>query len=208
MSLVRLHIKEISYSHSQKGAYVIIFKETLNNKMLPIVIGAFEAQAIVIALEKDLYSPRPLTHDLFKTFADKFEITIKQVIIYKLVDGIFYANLVCEQNGTEHYIDSRTSDAVALAIRSKAPIFIYKDILDEAGVYLSETNQQENDEIDEEMSFEEISDFLNQEVFKEQKVNFSENSLEELEQKMALAIEEEDYELAAQIRDEIEKRKK
>ncbi|MBS9766132.1 MAG: bifunctional nuclease family protein [Flavobacteriaceae bacterium] len=207
MSLVRLHIKEISYSHSQKGAYVIIFKETLNNKMLPIVIGAFEAQSIVIALEKDLYSPRPLTHDLFKTFADKFEITIKQVIIYKLVDGIFYANLVCEQNGVEHYIDSRTSDAVALAIRSKAPIFIYKDILDEAGVYLSETYEEENDEIDEEMSFEEISDFLSQEIFKEQ-ASFSENSLEELEQKMARAIENEDYELAAQIRDEIEKRKK
>ncbi len=214
MSLVRLHIKEISYSHSQRGAYVIIFTESGGDKTLPIVIGAFEAQAIVIALEKELHSPRPLTHDLFKIFADKFDIVIKQVIIYKLVDGIFYANLICEQNGIEQHIDSRTSDAVALAIRSKAPIFIYKDILDEAGFYLTGENKGDFDENDEEFetdeedfSLEEIDEFLNQSISGKEENSFSEYSLEELEEQLTAAISKENYELAAQLRDEIDKRK-
>ncbi len=216
MSLVRLQIKEISYSHSQRGAYVVVFKDTTSERTLPIVIGTFEAQSIVIALEKDLHSPRPLTHDLFKSFTDKFDIIIKQVIIYKLVDGVFYANLVCEQNGIEQYIDSRTSDAVALAIRSNAPIFIYKDILDEAGVYLSKDDvdfelkyEEDEDDFDEsDFSFEQIEDFLGENNSKEEENSFSNYTLEELNQKLETVIEQENYELAAQIRDEIEKRKK
>lgn len=212
MSLVRLHIKEISYSQSQRGAYVLIFKETTENKTLPIVIGAFEAQAIVLALEKELKSPRPLTHDLFKTFTDKFHIEIKQVIIYKLTDGIFYSNLICEQDGVEQHIDARTSDAVALAIRSNAPIFIYKEILDEAGVHLTtiENEQEDNSDYEEEddsnFSLEDLEDFLN--VDEESAPSITEYSLEELQEKLNKAIEQEDYEAAAQIRDAIDQKNK
>lgn len=211
MSLVRLYIKEVSFSQSQRGAYVLVFNESNGNKTLPIVIGAFEAQSIVIALEKDIKSPRPLTHDLFKNFAEKFEINIKQVLIYKLIDGIFYANLICEQNGEEKHIDARTSDAVALAIRFEAPIFIYKDILDEAGVYLKPELEEEMEE--EEMEDEDFSieNLLEEEVLEEEKENdspFLAYSDKELNQKLAKAIDDEDYEVAAQIRDELNRRTK
>lgn len=203
MSLVRLYIKEVSFSQSQRGAYVLVFNESNGKKTLPIVIGAFEAQSIVIALEKDLKPPRPLTHDLFKNFADNFQINIKQVLIYKLVDGIFYANLICEQNGEEKHIDARTSDAVALAIRFGTPIFIYKDILDEAGLYL---NPKED--------FFEGEDFLADDLLEEEeweeqvekKSPFKDYSVKELSQKLTKAIEEENYEVAAQIRDELNQR--
>lgn len=203
MSLVRLYIKEVSFSQSQRGAYVLVFNESNGKKTLPIVIGAFEAQSIVIALEKDLKPPRPLTHDLFKNFADNFQINIKQVLIYKLVDGIFYANLICEQNGEEKHIDARTSDAVALAIRFGTPIFIYKDILDEAGLYL---NPKED--------FFEGEDFLADDLLEEEeweeqvekKSPFKDYSVKELNQKLTKAIEEENYEVAAQIRDELNQR--
>lgn len=203
MSLVRLYIKEVSFSQSQRGAYVLVFNESNGKKTLPIVIGAFEAQSIVIALEKDLKPPRPLTHDLFKNFADNFQINIKQVLIYKLVDGIFYANLICEQNGEEKHIDARTSDAVALAIRFGTPIFIYKDILDEAGLYLNPKEdffEGENFLAD---------DLLEEEEWEEQvekKSPFKDYSVKELSQKLTKAIEEENYEVAAQIRDELNQR--
>lgn len=203
MSLVRLYIKEVSFSQSQRGAYVLVFNESNGKKTLPIVIGAFEAQSIVIALEKDLKPPRPLTHDLFKNFADNFQINLKQVLIYKLVDGIFYANLICEQNGEEKHIDARTSDAVALAIRFGTPIFIYKDILDEAGLYL---NPKED--------FFEGEDFLADDLLEEEeweeqvekKSPFKDYSVKELNQKLTKAVEEENYEVAAQIRDELNQR--
>src|SRR5690606_32888130 len=105
-------------------------------RTLPIIIGAFEAQSIAIALEKEIRPPRPLTHDLFKTFADRFSIVIKQVIIHKLVDGVFYSSLICEREGVEEVIDTRTSDAIALAVRFEAPIYTYENILDKAGIYL------------------------------------------------------------------------
>ena len=122
MSLVRLDIKGISYSQTQNGAYALILNEQEGNKQLPIVIGAFEAQSIAIALEKDIKPPRPLTHDLFKNFSERFEINIKQVIIHKLVDGVFYSSLISERQGVEETIDARTSDAIALALRFDAPI--------------------------------------------------------------------------------------
>src|SRR5699024_11424719 len=136
MSLVRLRIKGISYSQTQNGAYALLLSEQDGDRQLPIVIGAFEAQSIAIALEKDIKPPRPLTHDLFKNFADEFSITIKQVIIHKLLDGVFYSSLICERDKIEEIIDARTSDAVALALRFKAPIFTYKNILDKAGIEL------------------------------------------------------------------------
>lgn len=214
MSLVRLYIKEVSYSQSQRGAYVLIFNEAEGGKTLPVVVGAFEAQSIVIAMEDNLKSPRPLTHDLFKNFADKFDIKIKQVMIYKLVDGVFYANLICEQNGMEKQIDSRTSDAVALAIRFEAPIFIYKDILDEAGVYLNPKQEDEllEDFLDDEDEDDELSiieELLEEDLFEEENKKgtpFSSYSKKELDEKLNEAIQNEDYELAAKIRDELNKR--
>ena len=116
MSLVRLKIKGISYSQTQNGAYALILNEEEGDRKLPIVIGAFEAQSIAIALEKEIKPPRPLTHDLFKNFADRFQIVIKQVIIHKLVDGVFYSSIICERDDNEEIIDARTSDAIALAL--------------------------------------------------------------------------------------------
>ena len=114
MSLVRLNIKGISYSQTQNGAYALILNEVGGERKLPIVIGAFEAQSIAIALEKEIKPPRPLTHDLFKNFSDRFEIVVKQVIIHKLVDGVFYSSLICERDSIEEIIDARTSDAIAM----------------------------------------------------------------------------------------------
>ena len=133
MSLIKLTIKGISYSQTQSGAYALVLSEMDGKRTLPIIIGAFEAQSIAIALEKEIRPPRPLTHDLFKTFSERFHITVKQVIIHKLVDGIFFSSLICEKDGVEEIIDTRTSDAIALALRYKAPIFIYDSILKKAG---------------------------------------------------------------------------
>jgi len=134
MSLIRLNIKGISYSQTQNGAYALILSEENGDQKLPIVIGAFEAQSIAIALEKEIMPPRPLTHDLFKTFAIRYDIVVQQVIIHKLLDGVFYSSIICERDGIEEIIDARTSDAIALALRFDAPIFTYKNILDKAGI--------------------------------------------------------------------------
>ena len=149
MSLVRLNIKGISYSQTQNGAYALILSEVGGDRKLPIVIGAFEAQSIAIALEKEIKPPRPLTHDLFKNFSDRFEIVVKQVIIHKLVDGVFYSSIICERDKIEEIIDARTSDAIALALRFKAPIFTYKNILDKAGIFLKTTPKKKNRNISE-----------------------------------------------------------
>jgi len=149
MSLVRLKIKGISYSQTQNGAYALILNEVEGDRKLPIVIGAFEAQSIAIALEKEIKPPRPLTHDLFKNFADRFTIVVKQVIIHKLVDGVFYSSIICERDKIEEIIDARTSDAIALALRFNAPIFTYKTILDKAGIFLKfskDKNKEDSDD--------------------------------------------------------------
>ena len=116
MSLIKLTIKGISYSQTQSGAYALVLSEMEGTRTLPIIIGAFEAQSIAIALEKEIRPPRPLTHDLFKTFSDRFSIQIQQVIIHKLVDGVFYSSLICEKEGVEEIIDTRTSDAIAVML--------------------------------------------------------------------------------------------
>jgi len=201
MSLVRLNIKGISYSQTQSGAYALVLSEVDGSRTLPIVIGAFEAQSIAIALEKEIKPPRPLTHDLFKSFADRFQIVIKQVIIHKLVDGVFYSSLICERDNIEEIIDTRTSDAIALATRFNAPIFTYENILDKAGIYL-----KLKDELSEISDKNVDLDELLEEVEPEKKSSFSKDSLEQLNKKLEKAVQNEDYELAAKIRDEINKR--
>ncbi len=206
VSLIQLNIKGISYSQSRTGAYALVLTEVTGKRTLPIVIGSFEAQAIAIALESGITPPRPLTHDLFVSLAHTFQIKIKQVIIHKLVDGVFYSSLICERDKIEEIIDSRTSDAIALAVRFGAPIFTYENILDKAGIELSnddfvaqteETDTEEDDLVDE--MLEEIENLISK---------YDELTTEELQKQLETAIENEDYELAAKIRDEIDKRKK
>jgi len=210
MSLVKLSIKGISYSQTQNGAYALILNEVDGERKLPIVIGAFEAQSIAIALEKEIKPPRPLTHDLFKNFADRFDIVVKQVIIHKLVDGVFYSSIICERDKIEEIIDARTSDAIALALRFNAPIFTYKNILDKAGIYLKTNPLDANKDSQE---IQEIDDVLsNPESFRQGEESnqsgemYSKHSLQELNELLDQAVEHEDYEKAAKIRDEISKR--
>ena len=205
MSLVRLNIRGISYSQTQNGAYALILSEIEGDRKLPIVIGAFEAQSIAIALEKEIKPPRPLTHDLFKNFADRFDVVVKQVIIHKLVDGVFYSSIICERDKIEEIIDARTSDAIALALRFKAPIFTYKNILDQAGIYLKQQSEgeflaedgNENDENEgKEKSVELVASHADYENL----------TVDELYKLLDKAVAEEDYEKAARLRDEISNR--
>ncbi|WP_417865837.1 bifunctional nuclease domain-containing protein [Xanthomarina gelatinilytica] len=204
MSLVRLNIKGISYSQTQNGAYALILNEIDGDRKLPIVIGAFEAQSIAIALEKEIRPPRPLTHDLFKNFADRFDIVVKQVIIHKLVDGVFYSSLICERDKIEEIIDARTSDAIALALRFNAPIFTYKNILDKAGIYLK-VNPKNDDESQDDSVL--VDDFIAEELESSSAKDVYKNkTLDELHNLLDEAVANEDYEKAAKIRDEISKR--
>lgn len=208
MSLIKLSIKGISYSQTQTGAYALILSEEFGNRKLPIIIAKSEAQSIAIALEKNIKPPRPLTHDLFKNFADKFAIVIKEVIIHKLVDGVFFSSLVCVRGNEEVLIDSRTSDAVALAIRFNAPIYTYKIILDQAGLNI---NIHEKDLQSEKSEFKEEDDELIstlEESSKTDNLEYSNLTLEELKHLQEVAINDEDYEKAAKLRDEIENRLK
>ncbi|WP_159947103.1 bifunctional nuclease family protein [Polaribacter septentrionalilitoris] len=199
MSLIQLNIKGISYSQTQSGAYALVLSEIDGTRTLPIIIGAFEAQSIAIALETEIRPPRPLTHDLFKTFSDRFLITVKEVIIHKLVDGVFFSSLICERDGVEETIDTRTSDAIAIAVRFEAPIYTYENILEKAGIYLK---------IEEELSIEDTTKPKNIsfEIEDDLNTDFTTLSLRELNEQLNHAVSNEDYELAAKIRDEISKR--
>lgn len=203
MSLVRLKIKGISYSQTQNGAYALILNEVDGDRKLPIVIGAFEAQSIAIALEKEIKPPRPLTHDLFKNFSDRFDIVVKQVIIHKLVDGVFYSSLICERDKIEEIIDARTSDAIALALRFDAPIFTYKNILDKAGIYLKVNPNKDDETQDDNILLDEV---LAEEIESKSPAGFKDKTLEELHVLLDQAVANEDYETAARLRDEISKR--
>ncbi len=203
VSLVRLNIKGISYSQTQSGAYALVLSEADGERTLPIIIGAFEAQSIAIALEKEIKPPRPLTHDLFKTFADRFNIIVKQVIIHKLVDGVFYSSLICECDKIEEIIDARTSDAIALATRFNAPIFTFENILDKAGIIL-----KIKDESKLEKSKFKIEDLVADVIEESSTSSFKDESLEDLQKQLEKAVTDEDYELAAKLRDEISNRKK
>ncbi len=207
MSLVRLKIKGISYSQTQNGAYALILNEVEGDRKLPIVIGAFEAQSIAIALEKEIKPPRPLTHDLFKNFSDRFDIIIKQVIIHKLVDGVFYSSIICERDKIEEIIDARTSDAIALALRFNAPIFTYKTILDKAGIFLKFSSKEKDDKDDSSIMVDEIlQEGETVEIQQGGNDGYTKLTIEELNQELNRAVAEENYEKAAKLRDEISKR--
>ena len=203
MNLIQLTIKGISYSQTQSGAYALVLSEVNGNRTLPIIIGAFEAQAITIALEQEIRPPRPLTHDLFKEFAEEFDIRFDKAVIHKLLDGVFFSSLVCKQNTQEHKIDARTSDAIALAIRFKAPIYTTEEILNQAGIIL----EQERISFEEqEMDIEEVE--TEAELVDESSADLTLKrlSIEDLHKQLSEAIKNEQYELAALIRDEINKR--
>ena len=203
MGLIKLTIKGISYSQTQTGAYALVLSEMEGSRTLPIIIGAFEAQSIAIALEKEIRPPRPLTHDLFKTFSDRFSIEIKEVIIHKLVDGVFFSSLICQKDGIEEVIDARTSDAIAIAVRFQAPIFTYENILDKAGVFLKiEDELGLNDLTETEEISSEGEDLLEVDTTSlDSKVSVS-----ELNDQLDKAVADENYELAAKIRDKISKK--
>lgn len=191
MQKIRLKIVGMSYSQSQTGAYALIMGEVEGKRKLPIIIGGFEAQAIAIELEK-MKPTRPLTHDLFKSFADQFNIDIKEVIINKFHEGVFYALLICEHEGEEFEIDSRTSDAVALSLRFRCPIYTYENILQAAGLAIEDDKTKEKKEYAEDDGYTE----------------YKEMTLNELKELLDKAVENEEYEKAGIIRDEINRRRK
>jgi len=192
MEKVRLDIIGLSYSQNQSGAYALILEERDGYRKLPIIIGSFEAQSIAIELEQ-MTPQRPLTHDLFRSFAQLFEINIKEVIIYSLMDGIFYSQIVCHQNGQDYYLDARTSDAIAIGIRCHAPIFTTQDIIDMAGIEIEDDHNDNDTSIDLYNNMSPSSDYA---VL----------SLNDLEQQLTSAIAKEEYELASKLRDEINRR--
>lgn len=195
MKRIKLKVLGISYSQTQSGAYALILIEEKGERRIPIIIGGFEAQAIVIKLE-NLEPPRPLTHDLFKSFADKFNISIIEVMIYKLEEGVFFSKLVCSNGEKEYSIDSRTSDAVAIALRFGCPIYITEDILEKAGITITATEGDTNTGIESEN------------LFGQGNSRFETFTEDELYKMIDEAVKTEDYERAAAIRDEIDKRKK
>jgi len=194
MKRVKLKVMGMSYSQTQSGAYALLLIEENGGRRIPIIIGGFEAQAIVIKLE-NLEPPRPLTHDLFKKFADQFKIAVTEVMIHKLEDGVFFSRLVCNDGRNEYSIDSRTSDAVAIALRFGCPIYIAEDILDKA--------QLTNSPSDTETIPAGETDQKN-----EPNGRFESYTDDELFKMIDEAVKTEDYERAASIRDEIDKRKK
>ncbi len=191
-----MYVAGMSYSQSQSGAYALFLGVIGEDKRLPIIIGGFEAQAIAIFLEK-MKPQRPLTHDLFKNFADSFDIHLIEVVINKFEEGIFYSKLVCEKDGEIREIDSRTSDAVALALRFGCPIYANEAIVDEAGIVIEESESEPEEE-------QTVAETIEQEATS---YGYEDYLLEELEDLLQKAIEEENYEEASRIRDEIKRRK-
>lgn len=194
MQKVKLNVLGLSVSQTQTGAYALVLVEENGDRRIPIIIGPVEAQSIAIQLE-GLHPPRPLTHDLFKNIAGAFQIELLEVIIYKLEEGIFYSELVCEQGGNRIAVDSRTSDAVALALRFKCPIYTTEEILNKAGIVI-EVTDEESEEVE-----NVVSDGISEEN------EYEAQTLEELEQLLKEAIGNENYEKASELRDEISKRK-
>lgn len=203
MKKIGLDIIGLSYSQTQSGAYALVLGEKNGERRLPIIIGGFEAQAIAIELE-NITPSRPLTHDLFKTFAGTFDILVKEVIIYNLVEGIFFAKLVCENEGKSYEIDARTSDSIALAVRFNCPIYTYEFILSSAGIILEEGDEAIKTESDLTDAFNELDETDEDEDTKEPSI--ASLSTKELEKALNSALENEEYEKASLIRDELNKR--
>jgi uncharacterized protein len=193
MDKIKMEIVGLSYSQTQNGAYALVLSELGGKRRLPIIIGGFEAQAIAIELEK-MTPNRPLTHDLFKSFSTSFGIALTEVVIYNLQEGVFFAKLIFNKDGLISEIDARTSDAIALAVRFHCPIYTFESILASAGILSDEMmlEDEENDTINEHQGLSE----------------FQQLSTEELENALQEAIENEDYERASLLRDEINKRTK
>ena len=204
MELISLKVKGISYSETQSGAYALILNEKDGNRKLPIIIGGFEAQSIAIAIEDDIKPSRPLTHDLFRNFADKFNIKIKKVIIHKLLDGVFYSSIICERNKIKEVIDSRTSDAIALALRFNAPILTYNSILEKAGFTTSISSNKNLKTPNENWSQEFFSQNIDKNLIPKDLNKIKTSELKSFLNKM---VSKENYEQAARLRDELLKRK-
>lgn len=203
MKKVRLEIVGLSYSQTQSGAYALVLGESAGTRRLPIIIGGFEAQAIAIELEK-MSPSRPLTHDLFKAFAETFDVKVSEVLIYNLVEGIFYAKLICNDGSKDVEIDARTSDAIALAVRFNCPIFTYEFILKSAGIVLDDDAAAitgEETAAPKEHAQEVKTTSTSNDAYREK-------STEELKNMLQTALDEEQYEMASKIRDELNQRKK
>ena len=202
MKKIKLDISGLSYSQTQSGAYALVLGESNGKRRLPIIIGGFEAQAIAIELEK-MAPSRPLTHDLFKAFAESFSISVKEVVIYNLVEGIFYAKLICQQDGANDVeVDARTSDAIALAVRFNCPIYTYEFILSSAGILIDDDQSASKEDTS---MASEASESSTVEIDKGDEL--SRKSKDELKEMLKSAIEDEAYEKAGRIRDELAKRK-
>lgn len=206
MKKIRLEILGLSFSQTQSGAYALVLGETTGKRRLPIIIGGYEAQAIAVELE-NMTPNRPLTHDLFKNFALAFEVTIQEVIVYNLKEGIFYSKLICSNGDKVLEIDARTSDAIAMAVRFTCPIYTYEFILAQAGIILedegaagSAKSQEEHKVVAKAKSESSRS--------KTKDLDIANQSIEELKESLMRAIDEEAYETASKIRDEINRRKK
>jgi uncharacterized protein len=199
MKKIKLDIVGLSYSQTQSGAYALVLGEVSGRRRLPIIIGGFEAQAIAIEIEK-MSPSRPLTHDLFKSLTLHFNVVIEEVIIYNLVDGIFFAKLICNDGKKTAEIDARTSDAIALAVRYQCPIYTYEFILASAGIMIegSDFAFLENIEPTDESEKVNIEGSI--------KTGYASYSEIELREMLDKALAEENYEKAARIRDELSKR--
>jgi len=197
MKKIKLDIVGLSYSQTQSGAYALVLGEVSGRRRLPIIIGSFEAQAIAIEIEK-MTPSRPLTHDLFKSFGQAYHINVLEIIIYNLVDGIFYAKLICSDGKKMVEIDARTSDAIAVAVRFDCPIYTYEFILSSAGIVI-----EGNDFV----YLENINESAEEKVASTPGGGFTSLSVDELKTKLQEALAEESYEKAAKIRDELNKRK-
>ncbi len=198
MNKIKLDIVGLSYSQTQSGAYALVLGEVNGRRRLPIIIGSFEAQAIAIEIEK-MTPSRPLTHDLFKSFAQAYHINIQEIIIYNLVDGIFYSKLICSDGKKSIEIDARTSDAIAVAVRFDCPIYTYEFILPSAGIVIEGNDFVYLENITE--TPEEVTPSTGSAT------GFSSLSTDEIKTKLQEALAEEAYEKAAKLRDELNRRK-
>lgn len=204
MKKTKLEIVGLSYSQTQSGAYALVLGEAKGKRRLPIIIGGFEAQAIAIELEK-MTPSRPLTHDLFKSFAESFHIELREVLIYNLVEGIFFAKLICSNGAEDVEIDARTSDAIALAVRFACPIYTFEFILSQAGIVL----EDDQPKVGEPGSPEELSEEVEKEIIAEATSGpeLHRKTMKELEDMLTKALADENYERASRIRDELNRRR-
>ena len=206
MGKIKLNVLGISYSQTQSGAYALVLSEEEGNRRIPIIVGGFEAQAIAIELE-GLAPPRPLTHDLFKDFAQSYGIRILEVNIHKLEDGVFFASILCDNGDTQITLDARTSDAIALALRFKCPIYTTDDIVEKAGIVL---DFEKGSNLETPIIPEEEKIQTPKEKVKKRTIlpDLSETPMDELKSLLADAVSKEDYERASEVRDEINRRSK